>query len=143
MIYLQCTRIAINRPEGENEDFDWYWLSDGIHSSQEGKYSKKKYVWSDEELKSFECKATKDKVLQYIRDGKAKYFKIKKKLFSGREYLVYENECRNTWYLDEIERIDAWFKYGELNMAIDEVRERLDVEEYAKMMKGLGLNDLK
>ena len=141
MIYYQCTRVAINRPEDENENFDWYWLSDGIHSNQEGKYSKKKYVWSDEKLEDFEYKTDKDKALQYIRDGKAKHFKIKKKLFSDREYLVYDNECIDTWYLDEIERIDVRFKYEEINMTLDEARGRLDVEEYAKMMKGLGLKD--
>lgn len=139
MIYYQCTRVAINKPEEGN--FDLYWLSEGIHSNQDGKYSKKKYVWSDEKLEDFSTEATKDKVLQYIRDGKAKFFKIKKKLFSGREYLVYNNECIDTWYLDKIERIDVLFKYKEVNMTLDEAKKYLDVEEYAKMVKGLGLNN--
>ena len=140
MIYYQCARVAINKPE--EGSFNWYWLSDGIHSDREGKYSGKKYIWSDEELEDFRYKATKDEILEYIRSGKAKLFKIKKKLFSGKECLVYNNECVDTWCLDEIERIDVWLKYGEQNMTIDEARECLDVEEYAKMMKSLGLKEV-
>lgn len=139
MIYLQCTRIAINKPE--EGDFSWYWLGNGIYSNREGKYSEKKYIWSNEELEDFRNEAPKDKVLNYIRKEKSELFKIKKKLFSGREYLVYNNECIDVWYLDEIERIDVLFEYNEVNMTLDEARKYLDVEEYAKMIKSLGLKD--
>jgi hypothetical protein len=131
--------VAINKPE--DEDFYWYFLNKGISSKNEDKYSDKEYIWSDEKLESFECEADIDKFLENVRNGKAKYFKIKKGLFSRREKLVYDNywDEHESWYIDDIKRVDVWFSYTKEDMTMSEAEERLDVEEYAKMMKSLGL----
>lgn len=141
MIYYQCARVAINKPEDENEDFTWYWLEEGITSDNE-RHNEKKYIWSDEKLENFQHEINIDDFLESIRKDKAKYFKIKKKLFGGREYLVCDNGCYKTWYLDEIKRMDVKFYYEEQHMTLDEAKKYLDVEEYAKMVKGLGLKEV-
>lgn len=141
MIYYQCTRVAINKPE--EGDFNWYWLEEGIHADDE-RYSEKKYIWSDEKLENFQCKLKIDCFLKRVREGQFEYFEIRKKLFSGREYLVFNGfHTYEIWYLDEIERIDVKYYYSEQSMVLDKARERLDVEEYAKMMKRLGLKSWK
>ena len=141
MIYYQCTRVAINRPE--KGDFDWYWLEEGIHTDDEKRYSEKKYIWSDEKLENFQYELNIDCFLERVRRGQFEYFEIRKKLFSGREYLVFNGFTYKIWYLDEIERIDVKYYYLEQSMVLDKARECLDVEEYAKMIKSLGLKDYK
>ena len=142
MIYYQCTRVAINRPE--KGDFDWYWLEEGIHTDDEKRYSEKKYIWSDEKLENFQYELNIDCFLERVRRGQFEYFKIRKRLFSGREYLVFNGfHTYEIWYLDEIKRMDVKFYYEEQHITLDEAKSRLDVEEYAKMIKSLGLKDYK
>lgn len=141
MIYYQKTMVTINMPE--EGEFRWYWISDGIRTKKEDKHSEKQYVWSDEELESFRCPVDKDDFLEKVRAGKFEFFSIKKKLFSGREYLehnLYGSEYE-TWYLDEIDRVDVKFCYYKEQMTLDKARNYLDVEEYAKMVKSLGLKE--
>ena len=145
MIYLQNTRVAINRPEDENKDFDWYFLNNGIATEKEGKYSDKTYVWSDEKLEDFEYETDIDGFLENVRKGKAKYFKIEKGLFSKRERLIFDNDWNEyeSWYVEDIKRVDVLFKYTKTDMTMSEAEDVLDVEEYAKMVKSLGLKDYK
>lgn len=135
--------VAINRPE--DNDFYWYFFNNGIRSNKEGKYSNKKYIWSDEKLENFEREVDIDRFLENVRNGKAKYFKIERGLFSRREKLVYDNywDEHESWYIEDIKRMDAWFSYTKEDMTVDGARKCLDVEEYAKMVKSLGLKSWK
>ena len=141
MIYYQKTMVAINRPEDENEKFTWYWLCSGIRSGIKDKFSKKEYIWSDEELEDFEGDTTVDKILNFIRNDKAEYFKIGERgLFNKRKVLVHnKTDEYESWNLEDIKRVNIMFCYVKQSMTVDEARQKLDVEEYAKMIKSLGL----
>ena len=144
MIYYQKTMVAINKPE--DKSFYWHFLDDGIRSKKEDKHSDKEYVWSDEKLEDFKYEIDDiDAFLENVRKGKFKYFRIEKGLFNKRERLVFDNDWNKyeSWYVEDIKRVDAWFSYTKTNMTMSEAERALDVEEYAKMIKSLGLNNLK
>jgi hypothetical protein len=136
MIYSQRTWAVVN-----DEDIR-YLISNGILKASI--YSEKKYIWSDEELTTENMEFSGEGFAKYIKKTNFKYWKVKKKLFKGKEYLEFNDhwDTRNTWDLDKIEKVTVQFEWAKEDMTMGEAEERLDVEEYAKMMKGLGLNSL-
>ena len=137
MIYLQRTWAVVN---DENMK---YLISCGILKSDI--YSEKKYIWSDEELATEDMEFSSKGFAEYIKRTDFKYWKVKKRLFKDKEYLEFDNhwDVRETWDLDKIEKVTVKFEWTKEDMTIGEAEETLDVEEYAKMMKGLGLKVLK
>jgi len=137
MIYLQRTWAVVN-----NEDIR-YLISYGILKMSV--YSKKKYVWLDEKPTTETMEFSGKGFAEYIKRNDFVWWKVRKKLFKDKEYLEFDNgwDTRNTWDLDKIEKVTVQFEWKKEDMTMGEAEERLDVEEYAKMMKGLGLNEYK
>lgn len=137
MIYKQVTWAVIN-----DENIK-YPISYGILKT--GIYSEKKYIWSDEKLTAESMEFSGKGFAEYIKRNNFKYWKVKKRLFKDKEYLEFNDhwDTRDTWDLDKIEKVTVQFEWEKEDMTMGEAEERLDVEEYAKMMKGLGLNELK
>ena len=137
MIYLQKTWAVIN-----DENIK-YLISYGI--LLEDIYNEKKYVWLDEEPTTKKMELNSEKFAEYIKRNDFDYWKIKKRLFKDKEYLEWNNhwDDRDTWDLDKIEKVTIKFEWKEQNMTIGEAEDVLDVEEYAKMIKSLGLKDYK
>ena len=135
MIYLQRTWAVVN-----DEDIR-YLISYGILKS--GVYSEKKYIWSDEEPNVESMEFSGEGFAEYIKRNNFKYWKVKKRLFKDKEYLEFDDgwDTRDTWDLDKIEKVTVKFEWKKKDMTMGEAEERLDVEEYAKMMKGLGLKN--
>jgi len=137
MIYLQRTWAVVN-----DEDIR-YLISYGILKMSV--YSKKKYVWLDEKPTTETIEFSGKGFAKYIKRNDFVWWKVRKKLFKDKEYLEFDNgwDTRNTWDLDKIEKVTVQFEWKKEDMTMGEAEERLDVEEYAKMMKGLGLNEYK
>ncbi len=137
MIYLQKTWAVIN------DESIKYPISYGI--LLEDIYSKKKYVWLDEEPTTKNMELNSEKFAEYIKRNDFDCWKIKKRLFKDKEYLEWDNHWdeRATWDLDKIEKVTIKFEWTEQNMTIGKAEDVLDVEEYAKMLKGLGLKSYK
>lgn len=137
MIYLQRTWAVIN-----DENIK-YLISYGILLGDI--YSEKKYVWLDEKPTTKNMELNSEKFVEYIKRNDFNYWKIKKRLFRDKEYLEWDNhwDDRDTWDLDKIEKVTIKFEWKEQNMTIGEAEDVLDVEEYAKMLKGLGLKSYK
>ena len=137
MIYLQRTWAVVN-----DEDIR-YLISYGILKMSV--YSKKKYVWLDEKPTTETMEFSGKGFAEYIKRNDFVWWKVRKKLFKDKEYLEFDNgwDTRNTWDLDKIEKVTVQFEWKKEDMTMGEAEERLDVEEYAKMMKGLGLNEYK
>lgn len=135
MIYLQKTWAVIN---GENI---MRLISYGILKGDI--YSDKKYIWADEKPTTENMGFSGEEFAEYIKRNDFNCWKVKKRLFKGKEYLEWNNHCddRDTWDLDKIEKVTIKFEWKEQNMTIGEAEDTLDVEEYAKMLKGLGLKD--
>jgi hypothetical protein len=137
MIYLQKTWAVIN-----DENIK-YLISNGI--LKQSIYNEKKYIWSDEEPTTENMEYSGKGFAEYIKRTNFKYWRVKKRLFKDKEYLEFDNhwDKRDTWDLDKIEKVTIKFEWTEENMTIGEAEERLDVEEYAKMIKSLGLKSWK
>ena len=137
MIYLQRTWAVIN-----DENIK-YLISYGI--LLEDIYNEKKYVWLDEEPTTKKMELNSEKFAEYIKRNDFDNWKVKKRLFKDKEYLEWNNhwDDRDTWDLDKIEKVTIKFEWKEQNMTIGEAENELDIEEYAKMIKRLGLNNLK
>lgn len=137
MIYLQTTWAVIN--DGKYR----YRISYGILKG--GIYSKKKYIWSNEEPTTENIEISGEEFAEYIKRNDFDYWEVKKRLFKDKEYLEWNNhwDDRDTWDLDKIEKVTIKFEWKEQNMTIGEAEDILDVEEYVKMLKGLGLKAYK
>ena len=137
MIYLQKTWAVIN-----DENYR-YLISYGILKG--GIYSKKEYIWSDEKPATENMEISGEEFAEYIKRNDFDNWKVKKRLFKDKEYLEWNNhwDDRDTWDLDKIEKVTIKFEWKEQNMTIGEAEDALDVEEYAKMIKSLGLKDYK
>ena len=137
MIYLQRTWAVIN-----DENIK-YPISYGILKS--GIYNEKKYIWSDEKPTTESIEFSGRRFAEYIKRNDFDYWKVKKRLFKDKEYLEFDNhwDTRDTWDLDKIEKVTIKFEWTKKDMTIGEAEDILDVEEYAKMMKGLGLKSWK
>ena len=135
MIYLQSTWAVVN-----DENIK-YPISYGILKGSI--YSEKKYIWSDEKPTTEDMEFSGDGFAEYIKRNDFSFWKVKKRLFKGKEYLEFDNHWdeRNTWDLDKIEKVTIRFEWKKKDMTIGEAEGVLDVEEYAKMLKGLGLNN--
>ena len=134
MIYLQETWAAIN-----DENIK-YPISYGILKG--GIYNEKKYIWSDEKPTTENIEYSSERFAEYIKRNNFVNWRVKKRLFKNKEYLEWNNhwDTRDTWGLDKIEKVTIRFDWTPHNMTLDEAREHLDVEEYAKMVKSLRLN---
>lgn len=137
MIYLQRTWAVIN--DGNIK----YPISYGI--LLEDIYNEKKYVWLDEEPTTKSIELNNKEFSEYIRGNDFDWWKIKKRLFKDKEYLEWNNhwDKASTWDLDKIEKVTVKFEWTKQNMTVGEAENVLDIEEYAKMLKGLGLNSYK
>lgn len=137
MIYLQKTWAVIN------DERTKYLISYGILKG--GIYSKKEYIWSDEKPATENMEFSGEEFAEYIKRNDFDNWKVKKRLFKDKEYLEWNNhwDDRDTWDLDKIEKVTIKFEWKEQNMTIGEAEDTLDVEEYAKMLKGLGLKAYK
>ena len=137
MIYSQKTWAVIN------DEHVKYLISYGI--LKDGIYNEKKYIWSDEKPTTESIEFSGRRFAEYIKRNDFDYWKVKKRLFKDKEYLEFSNDwdTRDTWDLDKIEKVTIKFEWKEENMTIGEAENILDVEEYAKMIKSLGLNNLK
>lgn len=137
MIYLQRTWAVIN-----DENIK-YLISYGI--LLEDIYNEKKYVWLDEEPTTKNMELNSEKFAEYIKRNDFDYWKVKKRLFKDKEYLEWNNhwDKASTWDLDKIDKVTVKFEWTKKNMTVGEAENVLDIEEYAKMLKGLGLNSYK
>lgn len=137
MIYLQKTWAVIN------DERTKYLISYGI--LKEDIYNEKKYIWSDEKPTTENVEFSGERFAEYIKRNDFDNWKVKKRLFKDKEYLEWNNhwDDRDTWDLDKIEKVTIKFEWKEQNMTIGEAEDTLDVEEYAKMIKSLGLKDYK
>lgn len=136
MIYLQRTWAVIN-----DENIK-YLISYGI--LKQGIYDEKKYIWSDEKPTTESIGFSGRRFADYIKKNDFDYWKVKKRLFKDKEYLKWNNhwDTRDIWDLDKIEKVTIKFEWTEENMSMSEAKDTLDVEEYAKMIKGLGLKEV-
>ena len=137
MIYLQKTWAVIN-----DENYR-YPISYGI--LKEGLYSKKKYVWLDEKPTTEDIEYNGEDFAEHIKRNNFDCWRVRKRLFRDKEYLEWNNhwDTRSTWDLDKIKKVTIKFEWTKKNMTIGEAEDVLDVEEYAKMIKGLGLKGYK
>lgn len=137
MIYLQKTWAVIN------DERTKYLISYGILKG--GIYNEKKYIWSDKKPTTENIELSSKGFAEYIKRNDFDCWKVKKRLFKDKEYLEWNNhwDTRSTWDLDKIEKVTIKFEWLKKNMTISEAEDVLDVEEYAKMIKGLGLKGYK
>ena len=135
MIYKQTTYVAINKPD--DGDFVWYPVKSGFVISGET-YDERAFIYSREKKETYEVGDIKvGNFLDYIRDDNSPYFKIKKRLFSRKEYLRYYNtsDKYTEWNLDSIERVDFKMKYEEMKFTLDEAKKYLEASDYLEMLR--------
>ena len=139
MIYKQVTYVAINKPE--DGSFTWFPIKNGFIVRGDN-YDERTFIYTNEEKKTYVIEDVKvNNFLKYIRDDNSKYFKIKKRLFSRKEYLRYYNtsDGYTEWDLDSIEKIDLRMTYTEMDFTLDDAKKYLRASDYLKMLKDYGV----
>ena len=135
MIYKQTTYVAINKPD--DGDFVWYPVKNGFVISGEN-YDERTFMYSKEKKETYKVEDVKvNNFLDYIRCNNSPYFKIKKRLFSRKEYLRYyqTNDGYKEWNLDSIERVDFKLEYKEMDFTLNEAKTHLRASDYLEMLR--------